>query len=160
MEIFVVPGFGVFGVSGILLVVTSLVMASQTFTGIDMNHDVMTALRSFGTIGISLIAVMLFALTISSYLPHIPLLREMVLVPPGGEAAQGPRLKKELEQLANPLMGETGRALTILRPAGKAQIGSELLDVVSDGPFIAEGRQIKVVQISGNRIVVREVLDT
>lgn len=161
MEIFVIPGFGVFGVSGALLLVCSLVMASQTFTGFDMNHDVTSAAQNFGTIGLSLIAVILFAMGISSYLPRIPLLREMVLTPPGMSEldADAPRLRPELESGSNSLLGEVGKAMTVLRPAGKARLGGKLMDVVSDGPFIAEGRPIKVVQISGNRVVVREEFD-
>lgn len=162
MEIFVVPGFGVFGVSGALLLVASLVMASQTFTGFDLNHDVMGAIRTVGTFGASLAAVIVFALAVGNYLPRIPILREMVLSPPGvGELAttDGPRLRPELEHPTNPLVGEVGTSMTVLRPAGKARVAGRLVDVVSDGPFIAEGRPIKVVRISGNRIVVREQLD-
>jgi membrane-bound serine protease (ClpP class) len=45
----------------------------------------------------------------------------------------------------------------VLRPAGKAQIGDELIDVVSEGPFISAGRKIEVLTVSGNRVVVREM---
>ena len=55
------------------------------------------------------------------------------------------------------LVGKQGTSLTVLRPAGKARIGDELIDVVSDGPFISSGRQIEVVAVSGNRVVVREL---
>ena len=55
------------------------------------------------------------------------------------------------------LMGRQGTAMTVLRPAGKAQIGDEFVDVVSDGPFISAGRKIEVLAVSGNRVVVREI---
>ena len=39
---------------------------------------------------------------------------------------------------------------------GKAQIGEDLIDVVSEGPFISAGRKIEILAVSGNRVVVRE----
>jgi membrane-bound serine protease (ClpP class) len=47
--------------------------------------------------------------------------------------------------------------VTGLRPAGKAKINGRLIDVVSDGPFIPADRRIEVVEVSGNRVVVREI---
>jgi membrane-bound serine protease (ClpP class) len=55
------------------------------------------------------------------------------------------------------LIGRQGTAMTVLRPAGKAQIGNEFVDVVSEGPFISAGRKIEVLSVSGNRVVVREI---
>jgi membrane-bound serine protease (ClpP class) len=53
--------------------------------------------------------------------------------------------------------GQQGQTLSMLRPAGKARIGGRVADVVSDGPFIAEGATVEVAQVSGSRIVVRQV---
>ena len=47
-----------------------------------------------------------------------------------------------------------------MRPAGKAKIGDELVDVVSDGPFINPGTAIEVVRVEGNRVFVRETDET
>ena len=46
--------------------------------------------------------------------------------------------------------------MTVLRPAGKAEIDGRLVDVVSDGPFVNEGARVEVVHVAGNRIVVRQ----
>jgi membrane-bound serine protease (ClpP class) len=54
-------------------------------------------------------------------------------------------------------LGKEGVSLTQLRPAGLAEVDSVRLDVVSDGSFIEKGRKIQVVQVEGNRVVVREV---
>ena len=43
---------------------------------------------------------------------------------------------------------------SFLRPAGKADIGGELLDVISEGEFIEKDAPIRVVDIRGNRILV------
>ncbi|RJP15324.1 MAG: hypothetical protein C4520_20285 [Candidatus Abyssobacteria bacterium SURF_5] len=53
-------------------------------------------------------------------------------------------------------LGKEGVSLTHLRPAGIAQVGSIRLDVVTDGSFIEKDRKVKVVQVEGNRVVVRE----
>jgi membrane-bound serine protease (ClpP class) len=68
-----------------------------------------------------------------------------------------PRLRPELtDSFAGAMKGSTGTAMTVLRPSGKATIDGRLVDVVSDGGFIPEGSEIEVVQVLGNRIVVRE----
>lgn len=159
LEIFVVPGFGVFGVTGILLLLGSLVMASQTFTGMNLNYDVQRAMQTIGTFGMSLLAVIITAMFISSYLPKIPFMRDMVLAPPGRSDVdeRGPRLRPDATQAVDPLIGAEGVAMTVLRPAGKAKIDKRMVDVVSDGPFISEGARVEVISVSGNRVTVREV---
>lgn len=54
------------------------------------------------------------------------------------------------------LLGTAGIALTSLRPSGRAQFGERIEDVVSDGGFIANGSDIEVLEVHGNRIVVQE----
>jgi membrane-bound ClpP family serine protease len=54
------------------------------------------------------------------------------------------------------LVGKTGKALTTLRPAGKALIDGMRLDVVSTGNYIEKNSEVVVSAVSGNRIVVKE----
>ena len=162
MEIFVIPGFGVFGVSGALLVLVSLVMASQTFGNLEPNRDLQQLSRNLLMLGASVATVIGMAAVLSRYLPQIPLLNQMVLHPPGAapeEEQDEPRLKPELQEEREGLLslvGSRGEALSDLRPAGKAEIDGRFLHVVSDGPYIARGTAIEVVSVAGNRIVVRE----
>ncbi|WP_437185291.1 NfeD family protein [Planctomicrobium sp. SH668] len=159
IEFFVIPGFGVFGVSGILLVLGSLIMASQTFTGFSFEQDLSRAGQTVGTLTASLILVAIAAAIISQNFHRIPILKEMVLVPPGSRDLDdgAPRLKPELAPEIAVLLGATGNAVTILRPSGKARIDGKLIDVVSDGPFVESGAAVTVVEVSKNRIVVREI---
>jgi membrane-bound ClpP family serine protease len=53
------------------------------------------------------------------------------------------------------LIGKTGRALSMLRPAGKVDIAGARVDAVSDGEFIPQGCDVEVMQVEGNRVVVR-----
>jgi membrane-bound serine protease (ClpP class) len=55
------------------------------------------------------------------------------------------------------LLGKTGSALTVLRPAGTVIINHERIDVVSEGGFIEQDARVKVIKVEGARIVVREV---
>jgi len=55
------------------------------------------------------------------------------------------------------LVGQEGVALTPLRPAGTARIGERRVDVVSDGEVIDPNTRIRVVEVKGNRVVVRAV---
>jgi membrane-bound serine protease (ClpP class) len=115
------------------------------------------------TLTISIAAVVAIAAVINRYLPHIPLFNAIILHPPNAEAeTAGPKLRPGLGSFdsASPLAelyGMTGVAQSVLRPAGKARIGERLVDVVSNGPYIQAGTQIEVVEVAGNRIVVREV---
>ena len=54
-------------------------------------------------------------------------------------------------------VGDLGRSASPLRPAGRARFGERYLDVVADGSFVDPDRAIQVIQVSGNRIVVREL---
>lgn len=164
LEVFVMPGFGVFGVSGALLVFAALIMASQTFGNgiLQENNDLTNATRTMVTLSTSILAVIVVAMALSKFLPRIPILNQMILTPPGMDTVQSPSDVQLRPDLAEPdslasLVGERGEALTVLRPAGKAQVAGRLLDVVSDGPYIPRGQAIEVVQIMGNRIVVRAV---
>lgn len=158
MEFFVVPGFGVFGISGVLLVIFSLVMASQTFTGFSIEYDLALAGKTFATLGVALIAVLIASTILSQYLHRIPFLKDLILTGPGGQSHDPaePRLRPELLHPGMAMVGTIGEAATILRPAGKARLNGQLLDVISDGPFIEAGTEVLVVQVQGNRIVVRQ----
>src|SRR5262249_58319810 len=53
------------------------------------------------------------------------------------------------------LVGRTGRALTPLRPAGKAELDGARVDVVTDGDFVDAGQPVAVVRVEGMKVVVR-----
>ena len=165
LEVLVVPGFGVFGISGGLLTFVSLIMASETFVS-QRPLDNFTSLgQSTGTLVGSLLAVIVVAAVISHYLPELPLLKHIVLKPPGN-AQDGPVLDPRATGAASPtelleanseLVGQQGTAQSTLRPAGKARIDEQLIDVISNGPFINPGTKIEVLRVEGNRVIVSEV---
>lgn len=162
LEIFVIPGFGIFGVSGILLTLTSLVMASHTFSGITTTQSFEKAVSSLTSIAAAMITVIAAAVVMSRFLPSIPWFNRLILTPPVyGVENDGPMLHPSLLSPAadNPVatVGEIGVCSSALRPAGKVIFGDRFLDVVSDGAYIDAGSSVEVVQVIGNRVVVRVV---
>ncbi len=161
VEIFVLPGFGVAGIAGILLILLGAVSSfmppepglptwrpswpslpgSLTY----LRNGLLTLIGSvFGAvIGMVLVA---------HYLPRTPVARRMVSANPTHEQVtiDGPYVG--VAQL-----GDQGTVEGILRPAGKARFGDVLVDVVSEGEFIGSGSRVVVIERAGNRIVVRQV---
>lgn len=158
LEFFVLPGFGFFGVTGILLTLVSIVMASQTYGHLGPNisdsEQTFQTLKVFGT---AVVGMIITAFALARFLPQIPLFNDMILAPPGADSAAAPRLKPELVVGTADLVGQPGVAMTLLRPSGKAEINGQLVDVISEGSFIPEGSQVQVVECSGKRVVVRKV---
>ncbi len=156
VEFLVLPGFGVFGVTGILLVLASIVMASQTYGHLGPNmSDSQQTFQTLKIFGTAVAGMVVTAFMIARFLPQIPLFNDMILTPPSADTA--PRLKPELVVGTHNLVGQSGVTLTLLRPSGKAEINGQLVDVMSEGGFIPEGSPVEVVECSGNRIVVRKV---
>lgn len=164
IEIFVIPGFGVFGLTGGLAVIFSLILASQTFV-IPTNAIEMKELSwTMGALSGSIVAMVVVGVLGSKFMPYIPGIRNLILAPPAAD--EGPRLNPELAGEASAtalieqdhgLTNRTGTAFSTLRPSGKAQIDGQLVDVVTEGEFIDPGTAIEVVEVSGNRVVVRSV---
>ncbi|MEZ6065366.1 MAG: NfeD family protein [Planctomycetaceae bacterium] len=158
MEVFVIPGFGVFGLSGGALLILSLVLASQTFGNIEPGRDFSQATETMKLLSVAVLVVLGFGLLVNQFLPKLPFMEEMVLKVPGTELEDdgSPRLRPELANVRHELVGARGEAATMLRPAGKARIEGRLRDVVSEGPFIESGSRVEVVSVQGNHVVVRE----
>lgn len=157
LEFFVIPGFGVFGVAGGLLILASLVMAGVSYNALERGETMSEAASSLVPLGIALVAVIGTGMVISQFLPHIPVLNAMILAPPNLGA---PVMKSGSEgRTGQPSQatGMRGEAVTMLRPSGKVRVEGRLLDAVSTGGFIAAGSGIEVVGTSGGRTVVRSL---
>ncbi len=158
LELFVFPGFAVFGASGIFLVLASVIMASNTFVWPTNEYEYRQLGRTLIQVALSLCGVGTAVVMVGRYLPAIPFLNRMVLQPDTPESAD-PNAKPNFDDDVSYayLMGETGRSATVLRPAGKARFGELLLDVTADGDYIEPDKLVEVVDVQGNRIVVKRV---
>lgn len=105
-----------------------------------------------------LIAIVATAIGIAllvRYLPRTNVYRRFVLsadIPSGPSLAGVPR---EFAAAANIAVGAMGVALTSLRPSGKARFDDHVLDVVTEGDFIAAETAVAVVSTDGMRVVVK-----
>ncbi|MCA9237385.1 MAG: hypothetical protein KDA44_18050 [Planctomycetales bacterium] len=156
IEIFVIPGFGIFGLAGGLLTVCSLILASQTFVLPHSEAQLRELRRSVTTVAGGFIGMIALGLVIRRYLPNAPVFNRMILAPPPPEE-RIIRTSREAVVDYRRLIGVTGRATTNLWPSGKARFGGELVDVVAEGDVIDRDTQVVVVSATGNRVVVRAV---
>lgn len=155
LEVFVLPGFGVSGVIGIILMLSAIVLVTLD----KIPEDGSQWLAVGGKLATYLFALMLAtagAFTIARFLPRLPVANRMVLRPTADREAVDPTVLPGAAQAAG-LLGAIGVASTVLRPAGTVQFGEQFVDVVSDGGFIPAGTRVQVIEVEGTRIVVREV---
>lgn len=163
VEVFVIPGFGVVGVVGIVLIVISLVMAMNGLPT-EVSWQTGALARSVGLVMVSLVVAVVGSLAVIKFLPKSRLGGRMVLEASVGRAGST-RAGEDESFTSAPTgwaryVGERGEALTDLRLSGKAKVGSDVLDVVSQTEYLTAGTPIRVVQVEGVRIVVvREETD-
>lgn len=156
VEIFVLPGFGAFGIGGGLLIVASLVLASQTFVWPQNPYEwskVPDSLLAVAASGAGILASLIFARQI---LTRAPVFRQVALEAPDETQLEQMRYQESLVHFEH-LLGKRGIATTPLLPAGKAQFGDEIVDVISDGELVPIGTAIAVCEVHGNEVVVRTI---
>src|SRR5262249_53634532 len=160
LEIFVLPGFGVAGVSGILLVLVSLALVTVEKKP-ETSQEWMSLLGTVGTFGLAVLGAVPIAIALAWYLPSIPYVNRIILKP---EAERAEESGQPLPDVVRPeiaaLLGAIGVAATPLRPAGKVQFGEEFVDVVAESGYVVPGTRVQVVEIEGNRIVVKEISES
>ncbi len=161
IELFVIPGFGVWGLSGILLMAASILLAGQDFVIPKGPQQWITLRNSMLAMCVSGFAFIIAAYFITSKLGSIPILSSLALNPPTAHASAGDP-GEAMAESAVPFaiqlnVGDIGVADSYLRPAGRAKFGDEFFDVVSDGSLVDAGQQVRVISVAGNLITVREV---
>ena len=149
LEIFVIPGFGVTGISGIILIFVSLFLA-LTPNGPFFNYENISIaiIQLTGAIVGALILIFLLA----KFLPKTNAFNRLILA--NEEKADQGFVSYPSEK---ELLGAEGVALTTLRPAGTAEFNGKRVDVVADWEYVERGKRIKVLRVEGIKVVVKEV---
>jgi membrane-bound serine protease (ClpP class) len=144
-ELFVIPGFGVAGILGILAIAASMMLAMMGAH--PTPADVAQALAVLGA------SLFITAAVTYAWLRHLPNSGRFsgLLLKGAGHRAEGFTSAPSRPEL----VGRSGVALTDLRPSGTARIGEERIDVVTEGEYIAQGSPVELVQSEGYRHVVR-----
>jgi membrane-bound serine protease (ClpP class) len=146
LELFVITGFGVAGIFGIVALGGGLTLS---LIGAGATWDLV--LDALGRVALSgLLALGGFAVLVR-FLPRLPFGQRLVLdTALGALTGAAPDAPDDRRWL-----GKQGTTGSPLRPAGVADFEGERVDVVSRGEYIEAGEPIEVVHVEGNRIVVR-----
>lgn len=155
LEIFVIPGFGIAGISGIVLILASLMLAGLdnsvfSFEGID-NGDIYTSLATvcFGII-LGVVLVIYISHNIgskNSFMKYTALQLEQKTE--DGYIGVPTDLKEHI--------GKTAKTATVLRPAGKISIEDNLYDAVSIAGFIEQDKNVIVTKVENAQLYVKEI---
>jgi len=153
LEITVIPGFGVAGLSGLLLIVASLILVALNNNVFDFtfvpNGDIYissaTVLLSF-TMGIVLVFVAGNQFMKSSLFNKISLQDTF-------KSSEGFTSNFNTESL----IGKQGVSYSVLRPSGKIMINETIYDAYTRGEYIEEKKSVEVIEHVGNSLKVKEI---
>jgi membrane-bound serine protease (ClpP class) len=166
VEIFVLPGSFIFGISGLLLMLGTAFFAMVDTWPTDFVPEIGSfdaLVRPIVNMGIALIGAVIIAILAGLYLPRSPFFDRIALSnsvggieppPPAGDTLpESPATAGDISP------GKVGLALHHLRPTGKASFddGQVIKDVISSGKWIERGSELRVLRVSGNRILVEPV---
>ncbi|MGH7162791.1 MAG: NfeD family protein [Planctomycetota bacterium] len=141
LEVFLVS-FGAFALLAAGLGIAGIVLAFAE-----------SSLFGWTLLGVAVVADPLVVWGAFRLLRHLPFARGFYLDPPQLTEEQRRAAAAPLKEL----VGVEGEALSPLRPAGTARFGDRILEVVTDGTMVPRAARVKVVEVSGNRVVVRPV---
>ena len=152
-EIFILPGFGVFGVTGLILLATGLLLAGQTFVIPTNEYQWQKTSQGIGQLGLIVISLFGAAILFRKQLANLPMVRWFALQPPktDKDLVEMEHVTEELKTF----IGWHGTTLSRCNPSGKASIGDRIFSVVSQGSWIDEDTEIEVVNLQENTLVIK-----
>ncbi len=138
LEVFV-PGFGLPGLSGLALLAAAIVITW-------LNYGPVAGLA------VTLIALALAGISISMSVKSAAT----------GRLSKSALVLKETtppvdHEETDAFLGREGQTLTVLNPVGFADFDGVRLNVVSEGTYLEKGARVKVTQVEGTKIIVREI---
>jgi len=132
------PGFGVFGIAGILSLIVCIFVTAQTI----IQGIILTGILF---VIVMILLLIFFAFVSKGRLPKKLILQESETLEQGFSGTEDMKY----------LMGKAGVVTTFCRPAGSADFDGVKLDVITRGEYIDKGTHVEVIEIEGNRIVVK-----
>lgn len=137
---FFIPGFGVFGISGLILfLVSSIILILKVPHGINV-------------VAITVFLLVLFIFFVLKLVKKYKLNSKLILTETLNED------KKDIAGLEY-FIGKIGTTKTDLKPFGVVQFGDIEIDATSDGVYIKKNTQIKVFRIESNKVIVKKLSD-
>ena len=152
LEVFVIPGFGVFGIIGLFTSIGALIL-------IMLNNDMFdfTFVVSKDIVNASLsVLISVFAFGILILFGGIRFTDSHAFKKISLAETQNSDLGYVSKKYSDNLIGKNGKAFTILRPSGKILINDEIYDATSSGEFIEKNTKVKIISNEGSNLKVKK----
>jgi membrane-bound serine protease (ClpP class) len=163
IEIFVLPGFGIAGFAGIICIFAGLfgMLIKNPPNKLPWPQDAIAwSDFTWGVVGLSVgfAGFVVLAWLLSKYLPRIQFLSGLILIPTAGR--QGGKIRVSMtappeSETTSVNVGDAGEVISTLRPTGKVKFGDAIVDVVAEAEFLDKGTKVEIIEIHGNRVVVK-----
>ncbi len=152
LEIFVIPGFGITGISGIIAIFLSIILSQQDFfiPKWEWQWDLLN--KNILVVIISALSSTIIIFILMSLFPKIRLFRNLILTSNNFTENNNKMIKE-----SNPLIKKHAIVITQLKPVGKIKLDNETYIAQSQGKFIEKGKTVVILESSLARIIVREV---
>jgi len=171
VEIFILPGFGITGISGLVLIGLSLVFSRQDFTIPSLPWQWELFGRNVIHVSIGIILAIAAIAVIALMGPRLRIFDRLTLKTKIEGTAGGPDpehagtsvleaarvMSEDAEENYGDLLGKRGKAISTLRPSGKAEFDGKVYVVEADGVFVEPNKPVEVIRVRGNRIIVRSI---
>jgi membrane-bound serine protease (ClpP class) len=155
VELFVIPGFGVAGIAGILLTVTGLVLSMVDNIVFDYQFQweeaFKSVVRSFLIVSVSVFVSLVLSLYLSKKLLTSSGSFSRLVLDSTQQKDEG---YIGVDSQQKQLVGKTGTAHTVLRPGGKVVVEGEIYDARSEIGFIEKGEVVRVIEYGTSQLVV------
>lgn len=153
VEAFILPGFGIAGVAGIVFVLIGTYLSLVNFTLPRYSWEYDRFSEVLYSLTVAMVTFTIFVVATWRFFPRSPFYRAMTL-----EATQTTTegYTAPVQAAAEPRIGLRGTATSTLRPAGRARFGEATLQVVTRGAFIPAGTDVEIIEVDGARIVVEQ----
>jgi membrane-bound serine protease (ClpP class) len=151
IELFVLPGFGIAGVAGILCVLAGTYLALVNFTLPEYSWDYDRLGEVVYSMAIAAVTFAAFVFATWKLIPRTPLYGALVLEN-AQQVAQG--YSSPVQDDLVPRVGMRGVTTSMLRPVGRARFDGTTVQVVSRGAFIPPGAEVEIIEVDGTRLVV------
>ncbi len=162
-ELFVIPGFGIAGIAGLVVLFGGLLGIMVGTDGLfpDTPQQQQDMLYGLATIVLSIVTAAVAGYFVSRKFGTLPMLNKLVLTndaPVDGVSMLGAMSPAVAQNALR--VGDTGEATTPLRPSGRAKFGDSIVDVVCDIGMAEIGDTVRIIEVGRFRTAVEVVGNT
>ena len=157
-ELFIIPGFGIAGILGIIGMITALFMGLleldipfEIFYDLGYFSDVVEILLQH--LAVTSVFIVIAFIIFTKYFSYLPFSNKIIFQTSSHQDNIASLLPEELVSIE---IGSIGITQSILRPIGVASFDNKRKHVITEGEFISDKEKVKVIEVKNNRIVVEK----